>query len=66
MVVKIVEYPAQKMKFSIKDFCSKYDQIRSLLRIWSHVLKKSLMENFTFLCCDNSKGNDLVVVLRPD
>ena len=48
MVVKIVEYPAQKMKFSIKDFCSKYDQIRSLLRIWSHVLKKSLMENFTF------------------
>ena len=40
---------AQKMKFSIKDFFSKYDQIRSLLQIWSHLLKKSLMENFIFL-----------------
>ena len=38
----------QKMKFSIKDFFSKCDQIRSLLRIWSHLLKKSLTENFTF------------------
>ena len=35
------------MKISIKDFFSKYDQIRSFLRIWSHLLKKSLMENFT-------------------
>ena len=40
---------AQKMKFSIKDFFSKCDQIRRKLRIWSHLLKKSLMENFT-LC----------------
>ena len=38
----------QKMKFPIKDFFSKYDQIRSFLRIWSHLLKKSLMENFHF------------------
>ena len=30
------------MKFSIKDFFSKCDQI------WSHLLKKSLMENFIF------------------
>ena len=36
------------MKFSIKDFFSKCEQIRSLLRIWSHLLKKSLMENFFF------------------
>ena len=36
------------MKFLIKDFFSKYDQIRSFLRIWSHLLKKSLMENFIF------------------
>ena len=36
------------MKFSINDFFSKYDQIRSFLRIWSHLLKKSLMENFIF------------------
>ena len=35
-------YTAQKIKFSIKDFLS--------LRILSHLLKKSLMENFIFLC----------------
>ena len=29
------------MKFSIKDFLSKYDQILSFLRIWSHLPKKS-------------------------
>ena len=33
------------MKFSIKDFFRKCDQIRWKLRIWSHLLKKSLMEN---------------------
>ena len=41
-------FNAQKMKFFIKDFFSKYDQIRSFLWIWSHLLKKSLMENFIF------------------
>ena len=30
----------QKMEFSIKDFFNNYDQIRSFLRIWSHLLKK--------------------------
>ena len=39
---------AQKMKLSIKDFFSKCDQIRSFLRIWYHLLKKILMENFIF------------------
>ena len=39
---------AQKMKFSIKDIFSKFDQIRKNLRIWSHLLKKFLMENFIF------------------
>ena len=36
------------MMFSIEDFFSKCDQIRRKLRIWSHLLKKSLMENFIF------------------
>ena len=36
------------MKFSIKDFVSKYDQICRKLQIWSHSLKKFLMENFIF------------------
>ena len=39
---------AQKMKFSIKDFFSKCDQIRCFLRIWLHLLEKSLMGNFIF------------------
>ena len=39
---------AQKMKFCIKVFFSKCDQIRNLLRIWSHILKKSLMKNIIF------------------
>ena len=36
------------LKFSIKDFFSKCDQIRRKLRIWSHLLKKFLMEDFIF------------------
>ena len=38
----------KKMRFYIKDFCSTCDQIRSLSRIWLHLLKISLMENFIF------------------
>ena len=37
-----------KMRFTIKDFFSKCGQIRSFLRIWSHLLKTSLVENFLF------------------
>ena len=36
------------MKFSIKGFFSKCDQIRSFLQTWFYLLKKSLMENFIF------------------
>ena len=41
---------AKKMKFSINDSFSGCDQIRSFLRISSHLLKKSLIENFFFVC----------------
>ena len=44
-------FTAQKMKFSIKDFFSKCDQICRKLRIRSHLLniyKKSLMESLVF------------------
>ena len=46
----IIYWHCRKRKFSIMDFFSKCDQIRSLLRIWSYLLKKSLMENFFFVC----------------
>ena len=36
------------MKFSIENFFSKCDQIRCFLRVWSHLLKKSLMRNFIY------------------
>ena len=47
-MVSPVSSTAQKKKFSIKDFFSICDQIRRKLRIWSHLLKKSLIENFIF------------------
>ena len=46
--MQIKKNTAQKMKFSIKDFFSECDQIRSFLLIWSHFLKKSLMESYIF------------------
>ena len=58
---------AQKMKFFIKDFFSKCDQICSFLRIWSHLLKKSLMENFIYCVVKcttaTSKNSNLYIQL---
>ena len=39
----------KKMNFFIKDFFNKCNQIRSFLRIRSHLLKNFLMENFIFV-----------------
>ena len=36
----------KKMKFSIIDFSTKCDQIRSFLRIWSHLLKKYCLNKY--------------------
>ena len=38
----------QKMKFSIKDLVIKCDDICGFVRIRTHLLKKSFMENFFF------------------
>ena len=46
--VKWLKDTAQKMKFSIKDFFNTCNQIHRKLQIWSHLLKKPLMENFIF------------------
>ena len=43
------------MKFSMKDFFTKCDQIRRKLRISSHLLKKSIIENF--ISCAVPKQN---------
>ena len=55
----ITAFAAQKMKFSIKDFFSKCHHIRRKLRIWSHLLKKTLMENFIFCPLSGSKLDGL-------
>ena len=36
------------MKFSTKDFFSKFEQIHIFLRIWSHLQNKSFMKNSVF------------------
>ena len=38
----------KEMKFFIKDFFSKCDQIYRKLHIWSRLRNKSCMENFIF------------------
>ena len=40
--------PPKKMKFSIKNFFGKCDQIRRKQWIWLRLLKKLLIENFIF------------------
>ena len=47
-------YTTQNIKLSMKDFFSKCDQICRKLRIWSHLLKKYLLENSIFLFSDLS------------
>ena len=54
---------ARKMKFSINDFFSKCDQI---LRIWSHLLKKSLMENFIFCAVFLEEMNSEILKIDID
>ena len=60
MTLKLLKLIAQTVKFFIKDFFSKCALIRSFLRIWSHLLKKSLMGNFIFCAVNgmNFKGNE--------
>ena len=48
------------MKFSIQNFFSKCDQIRSFLPIWSHLLKKPVMKNFIFYAV--YAGYDILVL----
>ena len=58
----------QKIKFSITGFFVRCNQIHSFLQIWSHLLKKSVMENLIFLRGENSmvvKGNPVLQLLRP-
>ena len=53
------------MKFSIKDLFSKRDQIRKRRRIWSHLLMKPLIENFTFCAVNVADGILRISINKP-
>ena len=48
-----------------KDFFRKWDQIRSFLWICSHLLKKSLMENFIFCVVIAAEGVPFPMKIKP-
>ena len=53
---------AKKIKFSVKNFFSKCAQTRRKLRIWSHLLKKSLIEYFIFCAVEDHFDSILFLV----
>ena len=67
--LNFINFTAQKMKFSIKDIFIKCGQICRKLLIWSHLLNKSLMENFIFcsvtLFSKRKMGKIFFPSLRP-
>ena len=57
---------AQKNKvFHKVFFFSKCDHIRRKLRIWSHLMKNSLIENFIFLCSDSLDFINILIIFLP-
>ena len=54
-----------KKKFSVTNFFSKCDQIRSFQRIWPHLLKKSVTVNFMFYAVCKAAGPVLADSLAP-
>ena len=61
---KILHYT--KMKFSIKNFFSKFYQIRRFLRIYSHLLKQSLLKNFIFCAALTKQKSGTSPVCNPE
>ena len=55
-VLLLCYFALHKNMFSVKDFFSKCGQIPRKLRIWSHLLNKSLMENFIFCAALSSNS----------
>ena len=51
----------KKWRFSIKNLFRKCDQIRRKVRIWSRLLKKSVMENLIFCVMFHKEQNNIDV-----
>ena len=68
----LLETLHKKMKFPILDFFSKCDQICRKLYVWSHLPRKSLMENFiscavrdwSFTSAERTVGFELLAVWK--
>ena len=58
----ISPFIAQKIKFFIKDLFRKYNQIRRKVRVWSHSLMNSLMQNFIFCWAILTKFTDETIL----
>ena len=54
----------QTLECAFNDFLSKCDQIRRNLRIWSYLLKKSLMKNFIFCTVYISVEGKIILGMR--
>ena len=54
------------MKFSVKDFFSKCDQIRSSLRIWPHFTEEIVNGKLHFLCSASFVKYSLVILLTTN
>ena len=62
LVTKIIHWT--KNEVYIKYFFSKCDQIHSFLQMWSHLLKKSLLENFRFCAVIVSFGTNVNIMQK--
>ena len=51
------------MKLSITNFLSQCDQIRSFLRVWAHLLKKSVLENLIFYAVISDKRFSVIGIV---
>ena len=56
----------QKMEFFVKDFFSKYEQIRNFVRICLHLLKTILNRKLHFLCSGKDFWTDFVYKFSID
>ena len=59
-VIKTIIFTTQKMRFSFKDLFNRCEQIRSFVRICSHLLRNFLTEKFIFcalICASRQTKN---------
>ena len=64
IIMVIIEDTAQKMKFSIKDFSSKYDQIRRNLQKTEVTFTKENLHGKLHFSCSETRQRSLFIFVR--